>query len=266
MRPDRFLTLWLAAPWRRVRGAPDSDALPVLMYHSISADPETDRSAYYKVCTAPARFAEQMRWLKTRGYRTDNARTLAITFDDGYRDNFTVALPLLEECGFTATIYLPTDFIDDTRRQFKGRDCLTWSEVREMRQRGIQFGAHTVSHPVLRELSWDKIEMELRDSKRTIEDRLQEPVTSFAYPYAFPQEDRNFVARFTELVRAIGYAECVTTIVGRVHLGDDPFTRKRLPVNNTDDPALFAAKLTGAYDWVGAAQDLYRRRTQPVAT
>lgn len=265
MRPDRFLTLWLAAPWRRARGAAASDALPVLMYHSISDDPEPDRSAYYKVCTAPARFAEQMRWLKAHGYRTGNDGTVAITFDDGYRDNLTVALPVLEECGFTAAIFLPTGFIGDTRRQFKGRDCLTWSEVREMRQRGIQFGAHTVTHPVLRELRWDKIEMELRDSKRAIEDQLQQPVRSFAYPYAFPQEDRAFVARFTELVRAVGYAECVTTIVGRVRPGDDPFTRKRIPINNTDDPALFAAKLTGAYDWVGTAQDFYRRHTQPIA-
>jgi len=265
MRPDRFLTLWLAAPWRRLRGAPPTDRLPILMYHSISDDPEPERSAYYKVCTAPARFAEQMRWLKDHGYRTDGVPTVAITFDDGYRDNFTVALPVLEECGFTATIYLPTGFIGDQRHQFKGRDCLTWGEVREMRQRGIRFGAHTVTHQVLRTLGWDQIETELCDSKRAIEDRLQEPVTSFAYPYAFPQEDRPFVARFRELIQTVGYTECVTTIVGRVRAGEDPLTRKRIPINNTDDPALFAAKLTGAYDWVGTAQDLYRRRTQPLA-
>jgi peptidoglycan/xylan/chitin deacetylase (PgdA/CDA1 family) len=243
------------------------------MYHSISDDAEEGVSTYYKVATSPRRFADQMQWLDNFGYKgvsldealpalskggSDGERRVAITFDDGFRDFHTAAWPVLQRHGFTATIYLPTAFIAPQRRSFRGRECLTWNEVRELRAQGARFGSHTVNHLKLCELSWDAIEGELRSSKKQIEQEVGEKVTSFAYPYAFPQEDQRFVGRFTDALRGADYRNCVTTVIGRVRAGDDMFHVRRLPVNSGDDEALFKAKLAGAYDWMMCPQRLHR--------
>ena len=77
------------------------------------------------------------------------ARAVVITFDDGFRDFYTAAFPVMQEHQFTATVFLPTAFIGEDRRSFKGAECLTWEEVRRLRRAGVQFGSHTVNHPRL---------------------------------------------------------------------------------------------------------------------
>jgi len=136
---------------------------------------------------------------------------------------------------------------------------LTWDEVRELRRAGVRFGSHTVSHPKLYELSWQKIENELAESKQQIQKELGEAISSFAYPYAFPQENRAFTQRLKAILRASGYQSCATTVIGSLPCGADPFFVKRLPVNDCDDQALFDAKLAGAYDWMGLPQAVVRR-------
>lgn len=250
--------------------AAGSGCLPVLMYHSISDDPETGVGAYYRVATSPRRFAEQMQWLADAGYRgvsleealsvgAGAKKLAAITFDDGFRDFHTTAWPVLKAHRFTATMYLPTAFIDSQRRAFFNRECLTWDEVRELRREGARFGSHTVNHPKLYELAWETIENELADSKKLIEQELGESVSSFAYPFAFPQEDRNFMHRLKAVLKASGYQNCATTIIGNLRPGTDEFWVKRQPVNDCDDRALFNAKLAGAYDWMASPQAVVRR-------
>lgn len=271
---DRTLTLSVAHPLIKSGLGSTEIALPILMYHSISDDPETGISAYYKTCTSPAMFEKQMRQLADSGYRavslneavqilqrtgSVSEKVVAITFDDGFRDVYTQAMPVLDRHGFTATIYLPTAFIEDQRSSFKKRECLTWSEVRELHAHGIEFGSHTVNHPVLYQLNWPDIEFETRSSKSEIEKRLQTTVASFSYPYAFPQEDRQFTRRLAEILCGQGYQSCVTTVIGNSHMKDDLFKLKRLPVNNCDDDTLFAAKLAGAYDWLAAPQMFMRQ-------
>lgn len=288
MRWDRWITLGLA----RLLGAerPGVLRLPVLMYHRLADEATPQVHPYFQTHTHPAVFARHMAWLAQHHYQGVDLETglawllgsaarsagaapggeirgqapgpgrrlAAITFDDGYEDVWTRAWPVLRQHGFTATVFLPTDFIAAPRRCFQGHACLTWEEVRELRRQGMCFGSHTVHHPVLHAADWPGIEAELRESRTVLEERLGESVTSFAYPYAYPQRDLAFVARFTGLLQATGYTCCATTRLGRVQPGDSPFALPRLPVNSLDDGALLAAKLRGAYDWLGLAQALVK--------
>ena len=269
MRLDRAVTL-LAC---RAAGSLSDDRtmrLPVLMYHSISAAADS-AGPYYRIDTHPAVFAEHMQLLSDEGYRgvslseglailespatrSKATQPVAVTFDDGYRDFLTDAVPQLQRFGFNATMYLPTGFIQHSRQQFKGRECLTWSEVRELHGAGFEFGSHTVTHPRLVDLGWGDMRTELIDSKRAIERELATEVTAFSFPYAFPQQDRRFAARFTNLLRSTGYHSAVTTVIGRVRADDNALCLPRLPVNSCDDPPLLGAKLRGFYDWMAAPQ------------
>ena len=301
MRLDRLITLSLMQPLRRMRithHASRITPLPILMYHSISDDPEPGVSPYYQVNTRPAVFRQHMQFLADHGYRTINLdqliswlttggevsafqdfrisafpKPVVLTFDDGFRDFYTQAFPVLQNHGFTATMFLPTAFIRDSRPvqgsrfdgsgfkvpchfPFRNPHCefLTWNEVSELRKEGIEFGSHTVHHPKLVELQWPSIASEISDSKSYIEQRLGEPVTAFCYPFAFPHADRAFAQTFRDLLCETGYSSCATTELGRIRPGTDPFRLKRLPANSLDDLALFAAKLDGAYDWLAAPQ------------
>jgi peptidoglycan/xylan/chitin deacetylase (PgdA/CDA1 family) len=273
IRIDRVLTTAVFQPFCRAGFSTRAPRLPVLMYHSLCADPENGVSAYYKTNTSPAVFREQMRQLAESGYHTVDLEHVAawlnggpplpeksfvITFDDGFQDFYTDGFPVLQEHGFTAAMFLPTAFIGDERRTFQGTTCLTWSEVRELRAAGIVFGSHTVNHPELVRLSRPEIERELVDSKAEIEQQIGVSVVTFAYPYAFPQGKRTFVQQFLEALAGAGYRCGVTTELGRVKQGDDPLRIKRMPVNALDDGAFLKAKLEGGYDWVAVPQGVLK--------
>ena len=273
MRLDRFLTLTVFHPLLRMRFSQKRVSVPILMYHSISDEEEEKINPYYRLATRPSRFAEQMQWLHDLGYKGvsleealegmsmhDSRPQLraAITFDDGYLDFFTEAFPMLQRYEFNATVYLPTGFISNQRKSFQGRECVKWSEVRELAAHGIRFGSHTVNHPKLHALPWSQIQVELAASKESIESSIGKGVDSFSYPYAFPQEDGNFSITLKTALHRIGYRSCVTTMIGRMHPGDDYLRLKRIPINSLDDKPLFKAKLQGAYDWLSYPQKFVR--------
>jgi peptidoglycan/xylan/chitin deacetylase (PgdA/CDA1 family) len=305
MRADRLLTLNFVRPFRRAlsllavhRPSPIAN-VPILMYHAISDEREADVLAYFQTTTTPAAFALQMKVLRRLGYRGVSLREglelfnrhddpsrvqsslsggesgparckcVVLTFDDGFQDFYTSAIPVLKQYGFTATVFLPTAYLGDTAgrfrrepsampRAFLQKKFLTWDQVRELHQYGIEFGSHTVSHSKLVELSWKEIQSELQDSKLEIELRLGAKVQAFAYPFAFPQSDQSFVRRFKRLLAEVGYTSCVTTEVGRVSAGSDRYRLKRLPVNSLDDSALLQAKLDGSYDWIALPQAMVK--------
>lgn len=264
MRMDRIATLLMFHPL--ARGFTGSRVrTSILMYHSVSDAPETGVRPYYKLNTTPRQFEAQMRFLKesncdvvslrdvawaaAAGENAPRAR-VAITFDDGYRDFLEAAYPVLKNYGLQASVFLPTAFIADTALRFKGKECLTWSEVRELHKAGVHFGSHTVSHPQLHSIGFPEVEREVRESKLAIEQKLGFEVDSFSYPFAFPEHDRGFRQRLRALLLDCGYAHGVSTILGTVQPGDDALFLKRLPINSLDDARLLRAKIEGGYDWL----------------
>jgi len=269
-RLDRLATLCVAAPLMKFLGPKAGTRVPILMYHSISENLFGRSHPYYRINTAPEVFTEHMRLLHQAGYRTsglcemvdgleagkDLSKTVVLTFDDGYRDFLTDAMPVLKQCGFTATIFLATDRIQNTAVCMEGVDYLTWKEVRELQDEGISFGSHTVTHPDLRSLVPEQIEYELGRSKEIIEDKLGVPVHSFAYPFAFPEEDGDFMRFLSDELQNQGFQNAVTTILGRASRNHSCFFLPRLPVNSCDDRPFLRAKLNGGYDWLHWPQRL----------
>ena len=263
-RLDRLVTLYLTSPLVRFFGPKPAARVPILMYHSISHNLFGMSHPYYHINTLPSVFSEQMRCLRNAGYRTvglaeawaglttgeDLSKVVVLTFGDGYRDFYTDAMDVLTQCGFTATVFLATDRIRPTPVRIGGAEYLTWREVRLLQEAGIQFGSHTVTHPDLRSMNPDQIECELGQSKEVIEQNLGVTVGSFSYPFAFPEEDKNFVRFLEDTLQNIGFDYGVSTILGRAGCHSNRFFLPRLPVNNWDDNSLLRAKLEGGYDWL----------------
>ena len=155
-RLDRLLTLYGFSALRKFVSA-KKPSIPILMYHSISDEQESGHP-YFWINTSRKRFAEQMQFLKENDYtvislteavdiletaqdqKHSSPRYVVLTFDDGYHDFLKHACPVLAKHDFTATMFVPTNFIGDSRMQFNDRESLTWSEVRELHGQGISFG------------------------------------------------------------------------------------------------------------------------------
>src|SRR5688572_22873000 len=152
---DRFATVWIAAPIRRMVGSQQRGPISVLMYHSVSPGTSESRVPYYETVTDPDAFARQIEFLHTNNYsvldlesaakRLENGegipeKAVVITFDDGYEDFLAYAWPVLKRYNYPATVFLPTAYISKTeRKSFNNRPCLTWSEVSRLSGWGIKF-------------------------------------------------------------------------------------------------------------------------------
>ena len=279
-RADRFATLYFFRPIRSIVSGDGNWRIPILMYHSIGETEGEGRHPYFRTETSPLAFETHIKYLHDNRYtvispedvvgllgsgRVDTKKYAVVTFDDGYRDFYTNAFPILDKYRMSATVYLPTAYIQSHSHLFKGKECMTWDEVREMHAAGIKFGSHTVSHPQLELLSDADLRREIRTSKDAIEAELGTPVRSFAYPYAFPEQNHKFTGRLRDLLEESGYENGVSTIVGSTHSLEDKFFLKRLPANSCDDTAFLEAKLLGDYDWLHAAQYFYKKLARPAA-
>jgi peptidoglycan/xylan/chitin deacetylase (PgdA/CDA1 family) len=264
-RLDRFLTLYLFNRIIKKQTSSGDKRIPILMYHSLSDEKEKSHP-YYHVNTSPAVFDAHMHYLHENNYSVinlqdleksfetrDSSKYVVITFDDGFCDFFTNAFPILKKYNFRATVFLPTGFIHNERLSFKGKECMTWDEVRHLQSKGINFGSHTVTHLQLNNLNTKEIENEIKLSKNKIEDETGITVKSFSYPYAFP-EDKEFGITLRTLLKKCGYTNGVTTKIGTANKGSDTFFQPRLPANSDDDILFFRAKLQGAYNWLSKPQ------------
>lgn len=270
-RLDRALTLGLAQPVSRVSRRFSRCRIPVLMYHGISNDIGMSHP-YFETNTSTVVFKHQMQHLHDHGYKPINLDVavrmigsgtcqqgaVVITFDDGLRNFYTQAMPILQAYQFPATMFVVSSFPGNSIIVPSDRKFMSWSEIREVESSGIMIGSHTVSHPKLRNLKPRDVERELKDSKQAIENQLGRTINAFSYPYAFPEQDVVFQGRLREYVIAAGYGHGVTTVLGSVHETSDRYFLPRIPMNEHDDAKLFQAKLEGAYDWLHMPQLIYK--------
>jgi len=158
---------------------------------------------------------------------------LAITFDDGYRDNYRIAAPILAELGLPACFFLTSGFIESTEIPWWDREAgissewMSWDEVRALHGMGFEIGAHTVTHADLGVLQGEAARGEIVDSRTELEGRIGAEVPYFAYPFG---RESQMTEANRELVRLAGYRCCPSAFGGVVRTGDDPFRFRRIPV------------------------------------
>ena len=197
-----IVAIWLLARYNVWRW-PRSRKLPrLLMYHSVR--PTTDSQG---ITMDVERFAWQIDWMARRGARfvtvsellsaRDPSHMVAITFDDGYADNYFHAWPVLRRHGAPATIYLAPEIA--------GIDRLSADMIREMQDGGIEFGAHTVTHCHLPSTDDRTAREEIRASREAVEAITGRPCRSFAYPFG------KYEPRHVDIVRDAGFESAVTT-------------------------------------------------------
>jgi len=157
----------------------------------------------------------------------------AVTFDDGWRDNLDVAWPILEKHGARATIFLVRDWVGS-------EDFLSSGEVADLARAGIEFRAHTVTHPRLPELQDAEIERELRLSREAVADWTGRPCDTLAYP--FGAHDERCVAIAARLFRA-----AVVVGGGWWRIGAEPHRIPRVAVHEdmTSTEPMFEARVAG---------------------
>lgn len=241
------------------------------MYHKMQ-EGTGGRRPYFETRMSPRIFESHLQYLASHGYHTIElgqatdsisasapSKAVVVTFDDGYRDFYTDAFPLLMQFGFSATVFLITSFVGSHPSGKESSEYMSWNEVREAHARGITFGSHTVTHPDLQQLTAEGIDRELAISKLTIEDELGCKVQSFSYPNAFPRHNRQLIDRMRSALWSFGYDNAATTMIGTATSHCDCFALPRLPINVHDDLHLFEAKLEGAYNWMQYAQSAWKR-------
>lgn len=181
-------------PFKGIPVINDNRGVPVICYHSINEDP----SGKSPIIISKEKLRENLQTIKNDGYTTLTMaelndylfndkpipeKSVVITFDDGYMDNYTNAFPILKEFNMNATIFVISDYLT------RGEPYLTPKEVKEMSDYGIDIESHTVSHVKLSTLSYEDQLKELKDSKEAIENITGKPIISIAYPEGKFNED-----------------------------------------------------------------------------
>lgn len=245
---------------------------PRVIYHH-SVHPTLNESL------SPANFRRQIEWLQAYGYQfltfsdlvkqvlngSAVNKAVAITFDDGYLDNYEYALPILIEYAVPATFFVVSGMIGATpqrtelgNRLYPGRKMMTKQHLVELHSMGMEVGSHTRSHIHVRnELArsapqtWN----EIVGSRQDLENVIGESVISFAYPNG---QKGVFGASTRELLQRAGYEYAATTIWGDVKTDCDPLEIQRMEIKAEDSLSVFEKKMTGKYDflhWVHQVRD-----------
>jgi len=218
----------------------------VLMYHAL----DEGRSA---ISISPATFERQMRLLYQQGFqvvplgqlvsslRNSQAlpdKSVVITFDDGLESVYASAFPVLERFGFPATVFLVAGYCGKSNDwpsqppKVPRFPLMTWTQIKELDRHGIDFGAHTLTHPRLDRVPPGELEREVLESKTAIEDQLGHEVSLFSYPCGRCNQAS------AELVGQ-AYAGACTTRLGMVTPDSDPLALARVDAYYVQQPQIF---------------------------
>ena len=232
--------------------APPRIRVPVLMYHEIADASETDS----RLAVSPAAFAAQLGYLRAAGFSAITAaellggaagrtgpppdRPVVLTFDDGYADFHSRALPLLHRHGFTATLFVTTGWTQDAdmRSAAAGR-MLNWDQITEAAAAGVEIAAHTRRHPPLDQLPRPLVREELCTSKQWLEERLGLPVPGLAYPFGYSS------AGVRGQAREAGYGYACSVDNRTAGPASDLFELPRLTVRRATTIAAFRRLVDG---------------------
>lgn len=210
----------------------------IVVYHTISSPPEplpgnTDIS--------PSRFESHLRWLARRRERvtslenllniSESERRIAITFDDGYKDNLTVALPLLEKYDLPMTLFAAAGFIGQ-------ENFLSAEDLKTLAEHPlVTIGSHGLTHPHFTQLSEKEARFELIESKRILEEITGKKIDLLAWSYGDCNEKLERLS-----------AECGYRAAWSVWNGwNTPYSRWRVPLGRNDNLPRFIAKVSPLY-------------------
>jgi len=235
---------------------------PILTYHSID-------EAGTAVSTPRWQFEAQMIYLRDRGHQVSSLRplldylrngtaipdhTVFLTFDDGVESTYSEAFPVLQGLGFQATVFLASGCVGQKAEWYvdagiPAQRMLNWEQIGEMLAGGIDFQAHSCSHPHLTRIDPEVAEREIRQSREVIEEKTGRSVGLFAYPFG------EYNLALARLVEHIGLIGAVTTDVGLFRPAMDPYQIKRMGLNyltvssNREAALLMDACVGGTFAW-----------------
>lgn len=229
-----------------------SREVPILMYHRI-ADIPGDRNTVH-----PRMLAEQLAYLKQQEYNSITLRDLELhltaktplppkpiilTFDDGYEDNFTNALPLLQEYGMKATVFVVAGWIGRNNgwENYPGKphcQVMSWEQLQQWQEAGMDIGSHTMNHSALSRLTNEEIKVELAISKNLLEEKLNREIEFLCYPYG------DFDQRVKETAQAVGYRGALAIFQGTSLWRNDLWSLRRVVISCRQPLKEFAWKVS----------------------
>jgi peptidoglycan/xylan/chitin deacetylase (PgdA/CDA1 family) len=227
-----------------------------LTYHQIRPKAEPACGLSVSVDT----FAAQMQLLKDKGYRpiileeaarclesgeSPGSKRVVITFDDGFKNVRTLAYPILEKYGFTATVFLVADFLGKNSAWSENKEknrfpLLNQEDIAAMPN--LSWGAHSLSHRYLTRLSESEAKEEIVLSGSRLQERLGVSIPTFCYPYG------DYNDSLARIVEDAGYVCACSTRKGNRHRPDERFYLKRIPVTEISLKR-FRYRLSSFYDW-----------------